>query len=359
MIRDTFRNFSQDRVMMLAAALAYYTIFSLAPMLLIVISVAGLIWGREEVSTRIVEQFGGMIGEQGAQQIETMIQNAGQPGKSIWATIIGAATLIVGATGAFAQLKQALNIVWEVELRPGRGMWNTVRDRLLSFGLVLVIAFLLLATLVASAAVSAAGQWLGSRLPLPEGALHFLDAAISLAVITVLFALIFKYLPDVKIRWSDVWVGALATSVLFTIGKIALGLYLGRSAVGSVYGAAGSIVIILLWIYYASIILLLGAEFTQVYARRLGSRIEPSAIARFAQGREASPQEIEPAPTLARSAVPRVQVVHVREQRSTGQLLIRLALAGLAGFMEGYERRKLAQRERQNTRAPSGALRSG
>ena len=244
----------------------------------------GLVWGHKAVSGALVQQMSGLVGEQGGRQIETIIKNASDTKSGIIATIIGVVTLILGATGVFLQLKDALNTVWEVKVKPIhrlKGVWNVVRNRALSLGVVLVIGFLLLASLVVSAAITALGTWMNDVLPMPGAVLQAINFIVGFTIIMFLFAVIFKWLPDVKIAWRDVWAGAAATALLFSIGKFALGLYLGRSAVGSVFGAAGSVIVILLWIYYASIIFLLGAEFTQVYARRWGTRIEPSPLAEF------------------------------------------------------------------------------
>ena len=293
-VAETFSDFSSDRCPRLAAALSYYTIFSLAPTLIIVIAVAGLVWGREAVQGELMTQFAGMVGEEGGKQIETMVVNASrQPRTGTIALILGIVTLLFGALGVFTQLKGALNTVWEVQLKsPGgwRGIWLMIRTYLLSFAMLLVIAFLLLASLVVSTALSAAGKWMSGMLPLPEGAMYALNMVISFAVVALLFAAIFKILPDVKMSWRDVWVGALVTAALFTAGKFALGMYLGRSAAVSMYGAAGSGIIILLWVYYASMIFLLGAEFTQVYSRRWGSRIEPSPWAESVSEKERANQ---------------------------------------------------------------------
>jgi membrane protein len=279
-VGETFSDFSSDRCPRLAAALSYYTIFSLAPLLIIVIAVAGLAWGREAVQGELVGQFTNLIGEQGGKQVETMVVNASsQPRTGVIALIVGIATLLFGAIGVFTQLKGALNTVWEVRLKsPGgwRGIWLMIRTYLLSFAMLFVIIFLLLASLVVSTALAAAGRWMSDAMPLPEGVIYALNMIISFAVIMLLFAAMFKILPDVKIAWRDVWIGAAVTAALFTVGKFALGMYLGRSAAVSVYGAAGSVIIILLWVYYASMIFLIGAEFTQVHARRWGSRIEPA-----------------------------------------------------------------------------------
>jgi membrane protein len=276
LLKETLSDFLDDKVMQLAAALAFYTIFSLGPVLIIVISIAGLIWGEQAARGEMVDQFRGIAGDSGAQQIEQLIENAGQRDRGIAAGMVGFVTLLIGATGVFGQLKESLNTIWEVRQKPGRGIINLLVTRLLSFGMVLAIAFLLMATLVGSAVISALGKFMGQYLPVPEGVLYALDLVFSIGIITVLFAAIFKWLPDVQIGWRDVWMGAFVTAVLFAAGKFALGLYLGRSSVASVYGAAGSLIVILLWVYYSAIIFLFGAEFTQVYAKMWGKEIVPS-----------------------------------------------------------------------------------
>jgi membrane protein len=249
------------------------------------------VWGREAVQGAVVAQFSHLVGSEGATLIQTMIENANRPAAGRIALVIGIVTLFLGATGTFVQLKDALNTVWEVKIEPLRGwrnIWRMIRTYVLSFGMVLVIAFLLLLTLVVSAALAALGKWTGQLLPIPPWLMHALDLATSLAVLTFLFALLFKVLPDAAIQWRDVWIGAAVTSLLFTLGKFALGLYLGRSAAASVFGAAGSVVVILLWIYYASMIFLLGAEYTQVFARLHGSRIENARSSKSAVSKKAS-----------------------------------------------------------------------
>jgi membrane protein len=276
LIKESFKEWKEDGALDLGAALAYYTIFSLAPMLLIATGVAGLVWGREAVQGQLVGQMQGLVGSQGAEAIQTMIANAGKHDSGVLATILGFVTILFGATGVFVQLQNALNRVWDVEPKPGGGVWGFVRNRLLSFGMILGIGFLLLVSLVISAAMGAVDQWADSL----GGAGHVLARitafVVSFAVITFLFAMIYKFLPDVKIQWRDVWIGAAVTALLFTVGKFLIGLYLAKSTVASTYGAAGSLVILLLWTYYSAQIVFLGAEFTQVYASRYGSRIEPA-----------------------------------------------------------------------------------
>lgn len=276
LIKETFSEWSEDKVTRLAAALSYFTVFSLAPFLLIIIAVAGFFWGQEAVQGEVVGQIGGLVGEEGAQLVEAMLAAAYDPGASLIATGFSIGLLLFGASGLFGQLQDALNVIWEVQPKPGRGILATIKDRFISFTMVLGVAFLLLVSLVLSAALAALQRYFGGLIPVPEIIVQIVNLAISLGVITLLFALMFKILPDAEIAWSDVWLGALVTAVLFTIGKELIGLYLGQAAVGSAYGAAGSLVIILLWVFYSAQILFLGAEFTQVYANHFGSRIVPA-----------------------------------------------------------------------------------
>lgn len=273
LLKETFSEWQQDKAERLAAALAYYTVFSLAPLLVIVMAIAGSIFGRQAARNQIVTEIQGLVGKQGAQFIQAAIQNANKPHAGTIASIISIVILLLGATWVFGGLQDALNTIWEVQPKPGRGVITTIRSRFLSFAMILVIGFLLLVSLVISTGLTAATSFLGNALAGFDWIWQLVNFIISFVVVTLLFALIYKVLPDVKITWKDVWVGAAMTSVLFTIGKFLLGLYLGNGSFGSSYGAAGSLVIILAWVYYAAQILFFGAEFTQVYARRYGSRI--------------------------------------------------------------------------------------
>lgn len=277
LLKLTFSEWQNDNAGRLAAALSYYTIFSLAPILIIAIAVAGVIFGQEAAQGEIVRQLQGTIGTEGAETIETMIENTRETGSGIWATLISLGVLLFGATGLFNQLQSSLNTIWNVKPKPGRGIKGMLQDRFLSFAMILTIGFLLLVSLVLSAALAAFGNYFSHLVPdMLMGLWQVLDFLISFGVITVLFAMIYKVLPDVKIGWSDVWLGAIVTALLFVVGKTLIGLYLGNSAVGSTYGAAGSLVILLLWINFSAQILFFGAEFTQVYANRYGSRIVPT-----------------------------------------------------------------------------------
>jgi membrane protein len=279
LLRMTFAKWQADKASRLAAALAYYTAFSLAPILVIVIAILSLAFGEEAAQTEIVAQFRDLVGEDGAAIVKVMMQDTQQPGSGLAATISSLVFLIFGATGMFAQLQDALNTIWQVKPKPGRGLLNFVRDRVLSFAMVLGIGFLLLVALIFSAGLAVISEFLnkGSEGLIQIG--QFLDLVISFGVITILFAMIYKVLPDVLIKWSDVWVGAIMTSVLFAAGKALIGLYLGHSSFSSTYGAAGSLAVLLLWVYYSAQILFFGAELTQVYAQKYGSKIRPAKYA--------------------------------------------------------------------------------
>ena len=279
LLKETFQEWQQDKASMLAAALAYYTVFSITPLLVIAIAIAGAVFGQEAARGEILEQINGLVGEQGAQVIETALSNADRPQLSGIASIISIVVLLVGASGVFAQLQQALNIVWNVKVKPDAGIGEFIRKRLLSFGMVLTIGFLLLVSLMLSAMLSGISKLQINLLPGFTIFWQLLNLGISFGFISLLFALIYKYLPDVHIRWKDVWVGAIITALLFTFGKYIIGLYLGRGSLGSAYGAAGSLIVFLAWVFYSAQILLFGAEFTQVYARKYGRKIRPDSHA--------------------------------------------------------------------------------
>ncbi len=275
-LKGTAQEWSDDKVPRLGAALAYYTIFSIAPLLIIAITIVGMLFGEEAAKGQIEAEMGRLIGSQGAGALQDMIQNAGEKkSHGIVASIIGFVVLLLGASGVFVQLKDALNTIWEVpeKKQPG-GIMGFIKTRFLSFGLVLGIGFLLMASLVLSTALAALGKFASGIIPV-SWLMQLVNFAVSFGVITVLFAMIFKYLPDIELRWKDVWFGAAATALLFAIGKWLIGLYLGKSSVTSAYGAAGSLVILLIWIYYSAQILFFGAELTQVYTRNYGSLYKP------------------------------------------------------------------------------------
>lgn len=270
---ETFSNWSRHEAGTQSAALAFYTLFSLAPILIVVIAVAGAVFGEDAVRGQIVRQLDGLIGHSSAVAIEKILQRVTESRSGGLAGVLGIATLLFGATAVFIQLQTALNRVWEVAPKPGPLLRSLLHKRLTSFALIGAIGFLLLVSLAMSAALNGLRDYLDARLAIPGGILEGANVLVSFFVFTLLFALIYRILPDAEIAWRDVWLGAVFTALLFSIGKSLIGLYLGRAAVASPYGAAGSIVIVLLWVFYASHILLLGAEFTRVYSKRLlGSR---------------------------------------------------------------------------------------
>jgi membrane protein len=283
-LKRILRDFSEDECSVRAAALAYYTVFALPPLLILLTLVVGLFWDPVEVQRSLETQFSTLVGSDGASAIRDMLDHAKSPGTGPVATILGVLALLFGALGAFMQLQGALNKAWEVKPDPKKGgVRQFIAKRVLSAGMILAVAFLLMVSLAVSAVLSA----LGAKLAfVPEPALQALDLTLSLAVITVMFAAIFRFLPDAEIAWRDVWVGALFTSMLFVLGKFAIGFYLGRSAPGDAFGAASALAVILVWIYYAGMIVLLGAEFTQAWAERRGSYKRPENGAVHVEQRE-------------------------------------------------------------------------
>jgi len=277
--KASFRNWQNDYAPSMGAALSYYTVFSIAPLLIIVIAVAALIFGHDVAHDAIVDQAGSLIGKNGAKVIEGMLQSAQQPKQGMLAGILGVLALIIGATTVFAELESNLNRIWKVTADKRAGWWYFLRTRLLSFGLVLAIGFLLVVSLVVSAAIAIWGKYWSGWFGAMEALLHAANFLVSVAIITILFAMIYKFMPRISIRWRDVWVGAFVTSLLFSIGKFLIGLYIGKSGVESSYGAAGALVVLLLWVYYSAQIFLLGAEFTKVFAETHGSRKGAAASA--------------------------------------------------------------------------------
>jgi membrane protein len=276
LLKQTFSEWSEDKAPRLAAALAYYTLFSIAPLLIIVIGIAGFFFGRSTAQQAILNQISGLMGQQSASAIQAILQNTRSPGAGIAAAVIGLIVLLLGASGVFGQLKDALNTMWEVRPKPGQGIGEVIRQRFFSFSMVLGVGFLLLVSLVISTLLQAFSNLIQNFLPGSLLILQIANFVVSFLVIMLVFALTFKFVPDAKIDWEDVWLGAAVTSLLFTIGKLAIGIYLGNSNVGSTYGIFSSLVIILIWVYYSAQILLLGAEFTRVYANMFGSHVVPS-----------------------------------------------------------------------------------
>jgi len=300
---------SDDKSPRLGAALSFYTVFAMPPLFMIAIFIASLVFNPTSVQTEMFSEVGGLIGKKSAEAIQTATAAQYQTNKGLVASAIAIVTLILTATGLFIELQDALNTIWRVEAKPGHGVMGFIRIRLMSFAMVVGIGFLLMVSLIVSAALAAATKFIGGLFP-AVGFLSVLGSdLVSFAVITLLFAMIFKVLPDVKIAWRDVWIGAAVTSLLFTAGKFLLGWYLGRSTTISAYGAAGSVVLILLWVYYSAQILFFGAEITKVYANRFGVRLRPASYARWV-----SQPQLEPRPDLEVTKKPSVVEPHPTRQ---------------------------------------------
>jgi membrane protein len=286
-LSDAFNGFLEDRCLKFSASLAYYTIFSLAPLLVLVIALAGIFLGEEAIRGQIFGQINGLVGNQAAKQIQDMIKSVGLSGKTSTALIIGIVTLIIGATSIFTEIQDSVNIIWRVKPKPKRGWLKLLKDRLLSSSLVVSLGFLLMVSLVVNGIVLALSDQLTRLVPgLGIYIISAINFIISTAVVTLLFGVIFKVLPDAKIDWKDVRWGALFTGLLFMLGRYGIGLYIDTSGTSSTYGAAGSLIVILLWIYYTSAILYFGAEFTQAYANHFGIRIEPAEYAVYVEQTE-------------------------------------------------------------------------
>ena len=352
---------SDDFAPSMGAAISYYTIFSLAPLLVIVIAVAGALFGREAVQGEIVAQLSGFIGRDGALAVQGLVKSASEPAKGLVAGLISVGVLLVGATTVFAELQSALDRIWHVPAaaKPS-GLWSLLRARVLSFGLILALAFLLMVSLLVSTIVNAFGTWAGGYLPGWAVLLQLLNIAVSIGITTLLFAMIFKFMPTAPIGWRDVWIGAAVTAVLFEIGKFAIGLYLGKSGMNESYAAAGSLVVLLAWVYYAAQIFLLGAEFTKVYAHAHGSVAGAQAVAAteaaaaVAQaGTDAAPSAIASAAggavdvpdhaALARTAAAQAEI-DARVQRATEGLMKQLLWLGAAtvasAVVSGWQKRQ-------------------
>ena len=271
-IKTAVSGWIDDYAQSMGAALAYYTMFSMAPLLLIVISIAGLVFGDEAARGEIFSQLEGMLGASGALAVQGLLESVRKPSESVTATVFGVALLLIGATSVFGELQDALDRIWRAPVRAGQsGWWRLVRARLLSFGMILGIGFLLIVSLMASAALAALQKWWGPVFS-DWAAASIIEVVLSFLVTTVAFAMIYKIVPRVPIHWKDVWIGAATTSLLFTVGKLLIGVYIGRSGIASGFGAAASLVVVLVWVYYSAQIFLLGAEFTRAYAHKFGSR---------------------------------------------------------------------------------------
>lgn len=280
-LKGTMTGWSQDNLARLSAALAYYTVFSLAPILIICIAIAGMVFGSDVAHQNIITQLNNTFGTSTATQIQTMIAGASKPTTNIIATIIGIIVLLFGAAGVFGELQNGLNAIWGVKTNPNHSWYSLIKDRFLSFAMVLGIAFLLLVSMVISTIITALQTYLNNFLPGATFLWWIINFIISIGVITLLFAMIFKILPDVNTTWRDVWLGAFLTAVLFSLGKFILEIYLAKSNIASAYGTAGSLILILLWVYYSSQILFTGVEFTKVHTLKRGIRVKPTKDAVF------------------------------------------------------------------------------
>lgn len=271
LLKETASEWNADDCLRLSAALAYYTVFSLAPLLLLATAIAGFILGEEAVKGELSKQLSVLLGKQGAEAINALVANANKPAQGIIATIAGGVALILGATGVFSELKSSLNVIWDATPQKTSGIKAFFKDRLLSFAMVASIGFLLLVSMLVNTALSIASTFFSGHFEIPPALFQVFYTVLSFALTTFLFALIFKVLPEKKVEWRDVWVGALITALLFTIGRLLIGVYLGSSSVLSAFGASASVVLIMVWTYYSAAIVFFGAEFTEVYSRAHGS----------------------------------------------------------------------------------------
>jgi membrane protein len=295
-VKETFSKWIDDKVPRLAAALSYYTIFAMAPTLVIVIAVASTVFGQEAAQGKIVTEIQDLVGREGAEAVQTILKNSAQDESGPLATVLGFLLLIVGATSVFIELQDSLNTIWGVAPKPGRGIMGMLKDRILSFAMVVGTGFMLMVSLVVSAGLSALEDWMVGIMPdMSVVILQIIQTVVSLVIFTVLIGAIYRVLPDAKISWRDVGIGALITAALFTLGKFLIGLYLGQGSVSSTYGAAGSLAVLFVWVYYSGLIFFLGAEFTKVYANRWGGRVEPSNNAILLGNRVSIESDGEPA----------------------------------------------------------------
>jgi membrane protein len=286
-LKETGTGFADDKALKLSAALSYYTVFSLAPLLLLLISLVGFFLGEDAVRGQLFNDINGLIGSQAAAQIQEMIRNLELSGKTGTAVIIGAITLLIGATSVFSEIQDSINIIWRVKAKPKRGWLKLLKDRLLSSSLIIGLGFLLVVSLIVNGALEALSDWLKNYFPdITVILFNVINIIISFAVITVLFGVIFKVLPDVKIHWKDVRTGAFFTACLFMLGRLLIGLYISTTGTASTYGAAGSLIILLIWVYYTAAIMYFGAVFTRVYADFIGLRIEPAEYAVYVEQTE-------------------------------------------------------------------------
>ena len=344
LIRDTAQGYSQDKGPMLAASLAYYTMFSLAPLIVLTIALVSIFVGQQAVEGRLVAQIEDVVGREAAVVIESIIENASETTSGITATIISTVLLIAGASGVFTQLKRAINSMWRIAQPPNRGLWALFKTRGLSFLMVLGVGLLLLLSMTISTTLALVSKWLTEISPLLAAVLPLVDFVVSLTIITGCFALIFKFLPDAAVSWQDVGLGAVVTAVLFSLGEYIIGLYLGNWTGGAAYGAASSLLVLLFWIYLSAQILLFGAEFTQIYSNRHGSRVVVKEgfiqVTHRRYEAPANPQPVLPVieePEPVDDALPLPPSPTRPRQIAIG--LIGLAIGLLLGFLSNFQRR--------------------
>jgi membrane protein len=289
LVKETASKWSDINAPRLAAALAYYAMLSIAPLLVLSIAIAGMVFGQQAAEGRIVSELEGIVGQQGGAAIQELLAHSSHLSSGLAALVIGILLLVYGASSVFGELRDSLNLVWGLKTTTGPGVMGVIRNRLASFAMVVGIGFLLLVSLLFSAAIAAAGKFFGGLIPFPEAVLHAANAVVSFVAVTTLFALLYKVIPEVQIEWRDVWIGAAVTSALFSLGKLLIGLYIGKAGVGSAYGAAGSMVAFLIWVYYSAQIFFLGAEFTHAFSQRHGSRAGMPPLRREAPAAPSSP----------------------------------------------------------------------
>ena len=317
LFKQTWKEFGDDKAQRLGAGLAYYTVFSIAPLLLIAVAIAGMVFGHKAASGAIQQQLAGALGESTAKAVNAMVVGASKAKSGIVATIIGVVTLLFGAAGVFGQLQEALDTIWNVEQPKTAGFMGLIKDRFLSMAMVFGIGFMLLVTLLIDTAISAMSKWIGPHVAGGTAMLQIVQLILSFGLVTLLFALTFRYLPHIRVEWNDVWFGAAFTAFLFVVAKFGLALYIAKAAVGSAYGAAGSLVIILVWVYWSAQILFFGAEFTQVYARAQGSMAGDRSKSMKPVDTRPKPRELEAAP------------------KSSGGGKVKLAVGGVVGLILG------------------------
>lgn len=286
-LKNTFNGFVEDRALKLSAALSYYTVFSMAPLLLLLISLAGVFFGRDAIQGHVFSEMNGLIGNEAAKQVQDIIRNMELSGKTNLTIVIGAITLLIGATSVFGEIQDSINLIWKVKAKPKRGWVKLLKDRLLSSSIIVGLGFLLIVSLLVNGVLLAVNNWFQGYFPdVTIFVFNIINIVISFAVITLLFGVIFKVLPDAKIAWKDVRIGAFFTACLFMLGRYIIGLYIETTSTGSAYGAAGSLIVILVWVYYTAAILYFGAEFTKCYAEHIGAKIEPADYAVYVEQHE-------------------------------------------------------------------------